>query len=356
MRFISHRNINQAYGHGLWILQTEGVLETSRGGDVLVLPTPMVTTYLKPDERVLFSPARDANPYFHLFEAMWILAGRRDGAFLDTYVSDFSQRFGETDGDIHGAYGHRWRRHFDLEGGGAPGMPDQLATCIRLLTEDPDSRQVVLTMWDPVADLGTTRRDRPCNTQVYFRVHQLHGELDMTVLCRSNDAVWGAYGSNVVHFSVLHEFVASAIGRPMGAYRQFSHNFHVYKWWLDKNGPVDERHTHGLSHDLYTRGGDSISPVPLFGDTTKSWQGLLAAIEAWCDDPIGGRGPQGHSLFDHLLVPMARSHQSYRRRAYEAALSHLDAVLHPDWALAARQWLGQRAERRLAKAAERTES
>jgi hypothetical protein len=47
---------------------------------VLVSQTPVVTCYSAPTQRVLFSPMRDANPFFHLMEALWMLAGRDDVA------------------------------------------------------------------------------------------------------------------------------------------------------------------------------------------------------------------------------------------------------------------------------------
>jgi hypothetical protein len=47
----------------------------SRAGDVLVAPHPVMSVTSIPTERVLFDPARDANPFFHLFESLWMLAG-----------------------------------------------------------------------------------------------------------------------------------------------------------------------------------------------------------------------------------------------------------------------------------------
>jgi thymidylate synthase len=52
--------------------------------------------------------------------------------------------------------------------------------------------------------------------------------LDLTVLCRSNDVVWGAYGANAVHFSVLQEYLAGRIGVDVGVMYQFSNNYHGY--------------------------------------------------------------------------------------------------------------------------------
>jgi hypothetical protein len=349
MIVIQHRNVNQAYGHGMSLLQTQGVVEQSRGGNVVVLPEPLCNVYLRPTERVLFSPARDANPFFHLAEAMWMLAGRKDGAFLDTYISDFSQRYAEPDGNIHGAYGHRWRAHFDEH--------DQLSSLICILQKDPSTRQAVLTMWDPVTDLDAQVRDKPCNTSVYFRVHQNTGALDMTVLCRSNDAVWGCYGANHVHFSILQEFVASACGFRMGSYRQVSHNFHVYKWWLDQHGPVEELHSHGQDHDLYTHREPHnssldrpplVAATPLFGDIRENWREVLRDIEAHCRDPLI-LSSQTNAPVLYTAQMYAHAYRAYRAKDRQDALLCLQHIKHRDWRLAGEQWM----YRRWARARER---
>ena len=50
------------------------------------------------------------------------------------------------------------------------------------------------------------REEIPCNTAIYFKVRE--GKLNMTVSNRSNDVIWGTFGANVVHMSILQEYVA----------------------------------------------------------------------------------------------------------------------------------------------------
>ena len=89
-------------------LESCGIWQESRSGKVIEYPEPVMTTYKRPEERVLFYPSRDANPFFHLFEALWMLAGKND---LE-YVSRFNSRMKDFSDDgkiLNGAYGHRWR-------------------------------------------------------------------------------------------------------------------------------------------------------------------------------------------------------------------------------------------------------
>ena len=88
MLSIAARNVTEALHIGLGHLNKNGVWLETRTGKVLEYPAPVATTYYHPKERVLFSPIRDANPFFHLFEALWMLGGQED---VD-YVSFFNKR------------------------------------------------------------------------------------------------------------------------------------------------------------------------------------------------------------------------------------------------------------------------
>jgi len=142
------RNVNFALAGGLSTLLQHGVEQSSRNGPVIVAPAPVTTVTHRPDERVLSLPGRNENPFFHFVESLWMLAGRNDLAALTPYVSRMAQ-FSDDGGKTQpGAYGHRWRRHFDR---------DQLAWAIQRLRKDPNDRRV--GHWD-VGSEGRHRRGR----------------------------------------------------------------------------------------------------------------------------------------------------------------------------------------------------
>src|SRR5258708_35739439 len=62
-------------------------LDQTRNGKCLVVDEPVLISYTHPKERVLFNPVRDANPFFHLYESLWMLAGRNDLKSLAYYCS-----------------------------------------------------------------------------------------------------------------------------------------------------------------------------------------------------------------------------------------------------------------------------
>lgn len=325
MRSIEVRNVNEALPAGLAVLLHQGVEEDSRAGPVVVAPWPVATVYHHPRERVLLSPHRNANPFFHLMEAMWMLSGRDDATFLDTYVGDFSKRFGEPPaGRQHGAYGFRWRRWF-----GDESPIDQLEVVSSLLRDDPTTRRAVLTMWDPAADLvpDGPKLDIPCNTQAFFRVRE--GVLHMMVTCRSNDIIWGAYGANAVHFSLLLEYVAAMAGYEVGTYTQLSFNFHAYTSILDKM-------------DLTTLAADSAreypgsSPVALVEDPRTFHRDL--------DDVLAGDDRMMRNRFlSNTVNPMMVAHRLFKQRNHVAALVLMAEVQSPDWRVAGTEWIQRRA-------------
>lgn len=213
------QSIPEAYVEGLWKIRIFGVQEGSRNGPMITIPEPVTLTIYNPTMRVLSDATRNANPFFHVMETVWMFAGRQNPAWLLQFNKRIGQYADETDfgSVINGAYGYRWLQHWG----------PQIPYIIQLLKEEPTTRQAVLTMWDPHQDLFMRHwKDRPCNTHIYFRV--VNGALNMTVSNRSNDFIWGMMGANAVHMTYLHEFMARATGIELGLYRVFTNNLHFY--------------------------------------------------------------------------------------------------------------------------------
>jgi thymidylate synthase len=309
MHVIKARNVAEALPLGIEYLKKNGTLEESRAGMVLVSPLPVTTVYEKPTERVLFSATRNANPFFHLMESLWMLAGRQDAHFLNTFIHDFGKRFAESDGSIHDAYGHRWRRHFEM---------DQLEEIIWILKQDPGSRQAVLQMWDPEVDLGThILKTRPCNTCAYFRVN--NEKLEMMVSCRSNDIIFGCYGANAVHFSILQEYIAAAVGFPVGRYYQVSYNYHAYVDVFEKYENAD---LHDNRYPMETQ--------PLVDDVNTFIQEVEAVIQGFM--PV-----YKNRFLSGTVWPMLQT--------FRAGKPWGPPIAAPDWRAASEEWVARRKQK-----------
>ena len=105
------RNVNELFTDALYFMRGSSFTEDSRNGPVKTCGNPVLLTSYAPEERVLFCKERKENPIFHFMECLWMMAGRNDSR----WVAQFNPRmveYAEAGGRIHGAYGYRWRRHF----------------------------------------------------------------------------------------------------------------------------------------------------------------------------------------------------------------------------------------------------
>lgn len=347
MEMIHAVSVSDALATALHKFAQHGEREESRNGPVLVMPTPVVTTYYKPGNRVLFAKERNANPFFHLMEALWMLSGRNDLLFPML----FNQRFREYSDDgstLWGAYGWRWRSFFGY---------DQLDWIVDELKHNPTSRRCVLAMWNAMdnsqlegpCDLYIAThggKDVPCNTHAYFDVRG--GRLNMTVCNRSNDAWWGAYGANAVHFSILLEYMAARIGVPMGVYRQVSNNLHLYSEVVDVNARALTALANAIeAQDLYANAPNAFKPAPLVDCPIDKWERDLQRFIR----RDGVHNPHGwHSdFFRHVAVPMYLAHDAWRNRQYMTADTYAAQIRAADWRVACQNWLAWRAEARVRK-------
>lgn len=328
MHVIKARNVNDALQSALWWLKVAGVVSDSRNGLVLAAPTPVTTVYAKPCERVLFAMLRDANPFFHLMESLWMLGGGNDVAFPATFAKQIAA-YSDDGETLHGAYGHRWRKWFGI---------DQILYIINALRCDLRTRRAVLTMWDAgdldIADAGG--KDVPCNTHVYFSA--VRCVLDMTVCCRSNDAIWGAYGANAVHFSMLQQFIAEAIGVEVGVMYQVSNNLHIYTERPDVQRlyGVNTGDVTYLSDDRYIFKNMKPSLLIEADETEEEFlqdaATLLRGSDAFVTD-----------FFCATVAPMYHAHRWYKAGDHREAVQTAMSIVSPDWRVASLEWLERRA-------------
>jgi hypothetical protein len=260
-------------------------------------------------------------------EAIWMLAGRKDLRFPE-YFNSRMRNFSDDGMTLNGAYGWRWRRAFSV---------DQVTRIIDHLQEAPNSRRAVLTMWGVAHDFRKIDEsaDVCCNTQAYFDLR--HGALNMTVLNRSNDMIWGAYGANVVHFSILQEFVASALGAEVGVYRQFSNNFHAYTGLYNLQKYI-EIPPDPSDYDYYAMCG--MQPRPLMTKRDQ-WAAFLVECELFCDDPFNQQVHYEHEFFPEVAIPMARIALARKTKITDGS-DWLPRIAAEDWQTAAKEWIMRR--------------
>lgn len=394
------RNVNEAFAKivgGFHDGSIKAGKTTSRNGVVMVYEEPFTLTYEKPLERVLFNRARDANIFFHLYESLWLLAGRNDVDSLSYYNSKIHQ-FSDDGQTFNGAYGYRWRHHthHDIEDNPENDTlnirTDQLDVLVDHLHRHLESRRAVLTMWTVENDLlkvdtshdvccnltamFQVRGGGPCeecnirNQRLYFtdpgpcpvcgtsynQVGRLPGSLDITVCNRSNDLVWGMLGANVVQFSFLLEYMAARLGCVVGKYHHFTNNLHAYEWnwkpdlWLSDQTP--DYYTNPSVETAQDWGVDFSHHLPLVEDPECFESECSRIVQLHANGDSFGTYSEvdlwKEPFLQTVAEPMFRAYHAYKFKDYDSALRWANLVAAPDWRIAARGWIQRRLERRAA--------
>jgi len=342
MLVITARNVNDALYQAVKCLNEVGVRRSSRNGKVTMFPFPVATRYLCPTQRVLWNTERDANPFFHFFEGLWMLAGRKDVKWIQRFSKHITT-FSDDGQTFNGGYGYRWRRHFGR---------DQLDDIVLSLKKNPNDRRCVLQMWD-AEDLLSTSKDVPCNTAAYISIDHL-GRLTATVTNRSNDMIWGCYGANAVHFSMMMEYLAGRLGVPIGDYYQVSNNLHMYDFNKHQIRTVVEDAESDGAEEPYQI--DLVSPYPMFDKSSdpEIWDRDLSMF---MEDPYCFG--YSHRFFNRVAKPLWAAHSVLQQKQdperFETAKAILAQCHATDWRLACEDWVGRRqqiAQERAAKAAQ----
>lgn len=213
-------------------LMKEKEWETSRNGDVKEI-LDFKTILTNPYRRLVGGKDRNINPFFLLAEAMWIFYGRKDVRFLTLFNKNM-ENFSDDGKVFHAPYGFRLRHwgvrsedKFCEENLHAAQGYDQIADAIKMFENNTNTRQVVLSIWNPDFDLGTKTKDIPCNDIIMLKIRD--GKLITTIQNRSNDLHWGL-PTNIFQFSFLTEMIAACLGIELGTQTHNSQSLHVYEW------------------------------------------------------------------------------------------------------------------------------
>ncbi|MGZ5043188.1 MAG: thymidylate synthase [Methylobacter sp.] len=179
-----------------------------------------------PLQRWVLSRKPAINPAFAIAELIWILQGRDDAAFLN-YWNPVLPKFSGHDETYYGAYGLRLRTGLGF---------DQFDRAYQVLAKNPNSRQVVLQIWDGQKDMpdqdGLSRsEDIPCNIVAMPKVRD--GKLEWMQVMRGNDLFLGT-PHNFVQFTSLQEIMAGWLGLGVGSFVLVSDSLHVYEHDLEK--------------------------------------------------------------------------------------------------------------------------
>lgn len=150
-------------------------------------------------------------------EALWIMLGRNDIGYLKSHGVNYWDKFDLGDGTIGNSYGPRVR---DLNGF------DQLEYVANEIKNNPSSRQIVMSFWNPTDDA----KIKPCYGYIQFIVTKNY--LNMYVTQRSGDAFLGVPNDAIV-FTTMMVVLSNYAGLSPGYLHFTINDFHIYDNHLD---------------------------------------------------------------------------------------------------------------------------
>ena len=212
-------------------------------------------TLIDPTRSIVTHKIRKINPSFMAAEFLWMLFGLNDAAIIGAFNS---QILGFSDEGIwmRGAYG--------------PKIVEQLPYIVQTLRNDPDSRQALLTLW---RERPGPSKDIPCTISMQFFIRS--GKLEMLVYMRSND-LWLGLPYDVFSFTMLQQFLASALDVEPGPYHHHVGSLHLYERNFEIAGKM-------ICEPPFS---PSIQTPKIQWPTPPAMLAYLAAFAGWGNQPL----------------------------------------------------------------------
>lgn len=267
-----------------------------------------------PVQRWITSRSPVINPAFAIAEVIWIVNGRNDLKFLHHWNKNYSDYVGNSP-RVHGAYGFRLAKHFGF---------NQMERAYHALQNTPNSRQVLLQIWDPKIDLplhtGAARnRDIPCNLASLLKVR--NSRLEWMQILRSNDLFRGL-PYNIVQFTTLQEILAGWLKIKVGTFNQLSDSLHLY---------LKDVKTVKIAHHPRKPNNDSLA-LP-FRESIKVFKGMeklcceiMTTKDSGIESLLGSK--QLPTAYHNLLLVLGAEH-SRRNKLNDLAQHFIEKCSNP---------------------------
>ena len=164
-----------------------------------------------------------------IFELLWFLKGDTNISYLTENGVRIWNEWADENGNLGPVYGHQWRNWND------EGI-DQIKEVITSLKNNPDSRRMLVTAWNPgvLPDTKVSFSENVANNKValppchaFFQFYVAEGKLSCQLYQRSADVFLGV-PFNIASYALLTLMMAQVCGLEPG---DFVHTFgdaHIY--------------------------------------------------------------------------------------------------------------------------------
>ncbi|NNE04648.1 MAG: thymidylate synthase [Xanthomonadales bacterium] len=173
-----------------------------------------------------------------IHELLWFLKGDTNIAYLNENGVRIWDQWADDNGDLGPIYGAMWRNWPEPDG----GRIDQLENLLHDIRNNPDSRRLIISGWNPAVlpDETISPRDNatagkqalpPCHT--LFQFHVADGRLSCQLYQRSGDAFLGV-PFNIASYALMTMMIAQVCDLEAGDFVHTLGDCHIYLNHLDQ--------------------------------------------------------------------------------------------------------------------------
>lgn len=160
-----------------------------------------------------------------IHELLWFLAGDTNVKYLQDNGVRIWNEWADPDGNLGHIYGYQWRSWTGADG----CVTDQIAQAVDQIKNNPDSRRIIVTAWNP-GDLKNMNLP-PCHA--FFQFYVNDGRLSLQLYQRSADSFLGV-PFNIASYALLTMMMAQVCGLEPGEFIHTFGDLHIYQNHLEQ--------------------------------------------------------------------------------------------------------------------------
>ena len=154
-----------------------------------------------------------------IYELLWFLKGDTNVHYLQEHGVRIWNEWADENGNLGPVYGHQWRSWPDYKG----GTIDQIKNVVEMIRNNPNSRRMLVTAWNP-AEVDEMALP-PCHC--LFQFYVADGRLSLQLYQRSADTFLGV-PFNIASYALLLQMMAQVTGLEAGEFVHTTGDTHLY--------------------------------------------------------------------------------------------------------------------------------
>jgi thymidylate synthase len=185
-----------------------------------------------------------------IHELLWFIKGDTNISYLKEHNVKIWNEWADENGDLGPVYGKQWRSWETPDGRNL----DQLDNVINQIKNNPDSRRMIVSAWNP-SDVGSMALP-PCHCLFQFYVSE--NKLSCQLYQRSADIFLGV-PFNIASYSILTHMIANVCGLELGDFIHTLGDAHIYQNHVNQANIQLLRNVKKLPHIQFRKNFETIN-------------------------------------------------------------------------------------------------